>query len=57
MWKLILVPGEREWLYEGPRALHRARFAAKLMIRRLGLAHADIVPYGGFVAEPIRIKR
>jgi hypothetical protein len=58
MWKLIL-PGQ-EWLYEGPRALHRAKFAAKLMLRRAKYKDypaAFIMPYGGFEGETFIVKR
>jgi hypothetical protein len=44
MWKLVI--GKLEWLYEGKNAVKRARFAAKLMLRRLNLKTAFIVPYG-----------
>ena len=35
-----------EWLYEGPKALKRAKFAARLLMRRLGVKVAYITPYG-----------
>lgn len=55
MWKLILP--NHEWLYDGPRALHRAKFAAKLMLRRLNCKLAYIMPYGGFEGETFIVKR
>jgi hypothetical protein len=58
MWKLIM-PG-REWLYEGPKALHRAKFAAKLMLRRKEYTDYKavfIVPYGGFEGETFVVSR
>lgn len=44
MFKLIV--GQTEWLYDGPKALKRAKFAARLMMRRLNVKTAYIVPYG-----------
>jgi hypothetical protein len=52
MFKLI-IDGNLEWLYEGPNAVKRAKFAAKLMLRRLGLKTAYIMPYGGMQGETI----
>lgn len=37
--------GNVQWLYEGPQAIHRAKFAAKLLMRRMGLKVAFIMPY------------
>lgn len=54
MFKLIV--GKQEWLYEGPRAVHRAKFAAKLMLRRLNLQTAYITPYL-HAGETIIVKR
>ena len=42
MFKLLV--GDKEWLYEGPKALKRAKFAARLMMRRLGVRVAYIIP-------------
>lgn len=51
-----LIVGNREWLYEGPKAIKRARFAGKILLRRLGLKVGYIVPYG-FVGETLIVQK
>ncbi len=43
MFKLTV--GKLEWLYEGPKAVKRAKFAARIMMRRLGVKVAYITPF------------
>ena len=54
MFKLIC--GTAEWLYEGPKAIHRAKFAAQLLMRRQGVKIAYITPYL-HVGETIVVRR
>jgi hypothetical protein len=50
----VLRVGSHEWLYSGKSAIHRATFAAQLMMRRCNVRIATISPYL-FVGETIRV--
>lgn len=54
MFKLCV--GNVEWLFDGDRALRRARFAGHILMRRLGVKCGVILPYGGMNAEPLYLR-
>lgn len=41
----ILKVAGREWLFDGEKALRRARKAAQLLMRRWAVKRAEITPY------------
>jgi hypothetical protein len=51
MWKLCV--DSLEWIYENQKL---ARRAGNVLMRRLGVRHATILPYGGLVADPIYLR-
>ncbi len=51
MWKLCVGPVE--WIYENQKL---ARRAGNVLMRRFGVRHATLLPYGGLKADPIYLR-
>jgi hypothetical protein len=54
MFKLIV--GKTQWLFDGRHVHQRAKFAAEILMRRQHVKTAELVPYGGMIADSIFYK-